>query len=169
MSENDGVICKNCGAKMLLTSDTCPSCHAETPRHKYIAKVEKGIRSDKVTEIVFIILLLIKLPCFVLGKLGAGKDNFDVPEKVYNGKWKGIHVAGDKLSVKLLKIMGIKKRDQLLKIKPIVDTERRALFLPIDEVKLSNADIDYSDFLLPQWQYDELSADDDDDFPNDEV
>ena len=77
MSENDGVICKNCGAKMLLTSDTCPSCHSETPRHKYIAKVEKGIRSDKITGSVFIILLLIKLPCFVLGKLGAGLGIFE--------------------------------------------------------------------------------------------
>ena len=39
--------------------------------------------------------------------------------------------------------------------------EQRAIVLPLDRAKLSNVYIEPSAFLLPQWQYEELRADDD--------
>ena len=107
-----------------------------------------------------------ELTMAVVAEKAMTPDYLDIPEKAYSGGWKGIRVRSNKLTVLLLKSMGIKNRDQLLEITPFVDTERRALILPLDEAKLSNTDIPYDDFLLPQCQDDEFSKDeefDDDD------
>ncbi len=45
----------------------------------------------------------------------------------------------------------------LLEITPEIDTSNNIVAIPLDEVKRSTANIEYSDFLLPQWQYDELA------------
>ena len=88
------------------------------------------------------------------------QDFFDIPEKVYDGNWKGIHVRGGEFGVMLLKQMGIRKRRQLLSVTPLVNEEKRHIVFYLDEVKRSGAELTHSEFLLPQWQYDELCADD---------
>ena len=41
-----------------------------------------------------------------------------------------------------------------------IDIENKIISIPLDELKRSTDDVAYSDFLLPQWQYDELAEDD---------
>lgn len=99
------------------------------------------------------------------------KENiFDILEKVYDGQWKGIHVFGGDFGVMLLKLMGIRNRRHLLEVTPIVDEEKRHIGFFLDEVKKSGAELEYNEYLLPQWQYDELWADEDfeDDFDEEE-
>ena len=55
------------------------------------------------------------------------EDNFDIPEKVYNGKWKGIRVYGGQFGVMLLKLMGIRNRRELLEVTPIVSANQRGI------------------------------------------
>lgn len=83
-------------------------------------------------------------------------DSFDIPEKVYNGKWKGVHVHGGEFGHALCVEMGIRYYCDLLEITPQIDLKHKRVVIALDEVKRSTADIIYSDFLLPQWQYDEL-------------
>lgn len=86
-----------------------------------------------------------------------GENSFDIPEKVYNGKWKGIHVHGGEFGHALCVEMGVRHYLDLLEITPEIDTNNNIVAIPLDEVKRSTANIEYSDFLLPQWQYDELA------------
>lgn len=83
-------------------------------------------------------------------------NSFDIPEKVYNGKWKGIRVHGGEFGHVLCVEMGVRYYFDLLECTPKFDTENNIIVMPLDEVKRSTADIERSDFLLPQWQYDEL-------------
>ncbi len=53
--------------------------------------------------------------------------------------------------------MGVRHYLYLLEITPEIDTSNNIVAIPLDEVKRSTANIEYSDFLLPQWQYDELA------------
>ena len=85
---------------------------------------------------------------------------FDIPEKVYNGKWKGIHVHGGEFGHALCVEMGVRYYLDQLEIVPEIDIENKIISIPLDELKRSTDDIVYSDFLLPQWQYDELAEDD---------
>ena len=87
------------------------------------------------------------------------EGSFDIPEKVYSGNWKGIHVHGGEFGHALCVEMGIRCYYDLLEIIPQVDIKNKRLLISLDEVKRSTADITYSDFLLPQWQYDELVDD----------
>ena len=96
------------------------------------------------------------------------ENNFDIPERVYNGKWKGIRVFGGEFGVKLLKLMGIKKRRELLEVVPIVSPSQRAIGICLDEAKRSGTELNGPDYLLPQWQSDELARDDDEDIEDDE-
>ena len=102
-----------------------------------------------------------KLSILIVAEDKMTKDFFDIPDKVYSGKWKGIHVLEGKFGPMILKLMGIKKRNQLLEVTPYVDSEHGTIEILLDEVKRSNADVDYSKFLLPQWQYDMVMEDDD--------
>lgn len=85
------------------------------------------------------------------------ENSFDIPEKVYNGKWKGVHVHGGEFGHVLCVEMGVRHYLDLLEITPEIDMKNNIMVVPLDEVKRSTADIEYADFLLPQWQYDELA------------
>ena len=88
------------------------------------------------------------------------EDNFDIPEKVYNGKWKGIRVYGGQFGVMLLKLMGIRNRRELLEVTPIVSANQRGIGIWLDDVKRSGVELNGLEYLLPQWQYEELIAED---------
>lgn len=87
---------------------------------------------------------------------GEGRDGFDIPQKVYNGKWKGIRVHGGEFGHALCVEMGVRHMIDLLEIVPDINVEKRAIFFPLEEVKRSYADVPGSEFLLPGWQYEEL-------------
>ncbi len=90
-----------------------------------------------------------------------GENSFDIPEKVYNGKWKGVHIHGGEFGHALCVEMGVRHCLDLLEITPEIDTNNNIVAIPLDEVKQSTANIEYADFLLPQWQYDELAEEED--------
>ena len=99
---------------------------------------------------------------FVVGEDEMSADRFDIPEKVYNGNWKGIRVFGGDFSTIVLKLMGIKRRSERLEAIPVVSPGQRAIMICLDEVKRSGTELESGQFLLPQWQYEELIADMDD-------
>ena len=88
------------------------------------------------------------------------ENGFDIPEEVYNGKWKGIHIFGFELSDILRRIMGIRSGRDLIEATPTVDSSRRVLILRLDAVRRVNVNIDDQSFLLPKIQ-DDLFHDDD--------
>ncbi len=88
-------------------------------------------------------------------------DYYDIPEKVYNGKWKGISVLGGNFGPMILKLMGIRNGDIRLETTPFVDKERGFILIFLDEVKRSGVKLQHDRFLLPQWQYDAMWADED--------
>lgn len=88
------------------------------------------------------------------------ENSFDIPEKAYNGKWKGIQVHGGEFGRTLCVEMGVRHCLDLLEVIPEIDTKRNIVVIHLEEVKRSTADIVSSDFLLPQWQYDELGKED---------
>lgn len=90
-----------------------------------------------------------------------GESSFDIPEKAYNGKWQGIKVHGGEFGRALCVEMGVRHYVDLLEITPEIDTKRNIAVIHLDEVKRSSADILSSDFLLPQWQYEEFGREDD--------
>ena len=57
--------------------------------------------------------------------------------------------------------MGIKKRRELLEVVPVVSPAQRAIGIWLDEVKRSGAELNGQEYLLPQWQYEQLIADED--------
>lgn len=87
-------------------------------------------------------------------------NGFDIPEKVYNGKWKGVHVHGGEFGHALCVEMGVRHYWDLLEVVPEIDLMNKIIAIPLDKVKRSNANIVYTEFPLPQWQYDELAEDD---------
>ena len=96
------------------------------------------------------------------------EDGFDIPAKVYNGKWKGIHVYGSEFGRMLCKAMGIRIRQDLIEIEPEYVPSQRAIILPLDKAKRVNVNINYQDYLLPKWQYDDVWAEDEEEFPDEE-
>lgn len=96
------------------------------------------------------------------------ENGFDISPKVYNGKWKGIQVYGGEFGHALCIDMGVRHYLDLLEIVPEIDTKRKIVVMPLDEVKRSTADINSPEFLLPQWQYEELGAEDDVDSENED-
>ena len=91
-----------------------------------------------------------KMNLIIVAENERTEDNFDIPEKVYNGKWKGIRVFGGEFGVNLLKLMGIKKRRELLEVVPVVSPAQRAIGIWLDEVKRSGAELNGQEYLLPQ-------------------
>lgn len=89
----------------------------------------------------------------------ADTDGFDIPEKLYGGSWKGLHVLGGGFGRELCKEMGVRSGLDLIEIEPEVLLEQRAVILPLDKAKRVNVHIGYSNYLLPQWQYEELAED----------
>ena len=88
------------------------------------------------------------------------ENGFDIPEKVYNGKWKGVQVYGGEFGHSLCVEMGVRHYLDLLEIIPEIDIDNKTVVIPLDELKRSTADIVDSKFLLPQWQYEELWMED---------
>lgn len=88
------------------------------------------------------------------------ENGFDIPAKVYNGKWKGVQVYGGEFGHSLCVEMGIRHYLDLLEIIPEIDIDNKTVVIPLDELKRSTADIVDSKFLLPQWQYEELWMED---------
>lgn len=89
------------------------------------------------------------------------ESNFDIPKKVYNGKWKGVQIYGGEFGHALCVEMGVRHYLDLLEITPEIDTKNHIVVMPLAEVKRSTADVNSPDFLLPQWQYDELWEEED--------
>lgn len=88
------------------------------------------------------------------------EDGFDIPEKAYSGKWKGIHVYGGEFGHALCVEMGVRHYWDLLESMPEIDVDNKVIAITLDELKRSTDDIVYSDFLLPQWQYDAMAEED---------
>lgn len=88
------------------------------------------------------------------------ENGFDIPAKVYNGKWKGVQVYGGEFGHSLCVEMGVRHYLDLLEIIPEIDIDNKTVVIPLDELKRSTADIVDSKFLLPQWQYEELWMED---------
>ena len=84
------------------------------------------------------------------------EDGFDIPRKVYNGRWKGIHVLGNEFGRMICKEMGIRRRMDLMEISPEYNQKNRMLILDLERAVPSNAALTYSDYLLPQLQYEEM-------------
>ena len=57
--------------------------------------------------------------------------------------------------------MGVRHYLDLLEAEPEVYTKERIVVIHLDEVKRSTAVINSPEFLLPQWQYEELGMEDD--------
>lgn len=89
------------------------------------------------------------------------EDGFDIPPKVYNGKWKGIQVHGGEFGHVLCVEMGVRHCLDLLEVTPEIVNGGKNMVIHLDEVKRSTADINSPDFLLPQWQYEELGLEED--------
>lgn len=70
---------------------------------------------------------------------------------------KGIKVHGGEFGHTLCIEMGVRHYLDQLEIMPIIDTKNNIVVMPLDEMKRSTADIVSEQFLLPQWQYDELA------------
>lgn len=84
------------------------------------------------------------------------EDGFDIPRKVYNGRWKGIHVLGNEFGRMICKEMGIRRRMDPMEISPEYNKKNRMLILDLERSVPSNAALTYSDYLLPQLQYEEM-------------
>lgn len=59
--------------------------------------------------------------------------------------------------------MGVRHYMDQLEITPVIDEKKNILSIHLDEAKRSTADINSVEFLLPQWQYDELAEEDEED------
>lgn len=93
------------------------------------------------------------------------ENGFDISPQVYDderGKWKGIQVYGGEFGHALCVEMGVRHYLDLLEVEPEIHTKERIVVIHLDEVKRSTADINSPEFLLPQWQYEELLDDVDD-------
>ena len=99
----------------------------------------------------------------VVGESEMTEDSYDIPEQVYNGKWKGIRVLSVEFGRDLCAEMGVRHYMEQLEIVPVIDEKRNILSIHLDEAKRSTADINSVEFLLPQWQYDELAEEDEED------
>ena len=84
------------------------------------------------------------------------ENSFDIPPKVYEGQWKGIEVHGGEFGHALCVEMRVRHCLDLLEVEPEIHTKAKVAVIHLDEIKRSTADIKSSEFLLPQWQYDEL-------------
>jgi hypothetical protein len=87
---------------------------------------------------------------FIIIESEMSDNSFDIPEKVYNGKWKGIKVHGGEFGHSLCIEMGVRHYWDQLEITPIIDTKNSIVVMPLDEMKRSTADINSPEFLLPQ-------------------
>ena len=83
-----------------------------------------------------------------------------IPPKVYNGRWKGIQVHGGEFGHTLCIEMGVRHYLDLLEVEPEIHPKAKVAVIHLEEIKRSTAEINSQDFLLPQWQYEELGMED---------
>lgn len=88
------------------------------------------------------------------------KGTFDIQQETYNGQWAGVGVYGGEFGKELCRTLRIRRGAELLEVAPILDPERHALIIHLDEAKRVNVDFRNLDFLLPGWQHDEFWAED---------
>ena len=86
---------------------------------------------------------------------------FDIPENIYNGKWKGLHVQSIEYGRFLCEKMGIRRAIDLMEVEPVYYPKSRCLILHLDKAKRVNVDIDCQRFLMPQSHYETMRDEDD--------
>ena len=84
------------------------------------------------------------------------EDGFDIPQRIYTEEWKGVHILGDEFSKMLCSEMGIRRRLDLMEVTPIYNEKNRMLILDLDKAIPSNVELNYSGYLFPQLQYEEM-------------
>ena len=89
-------------------------------------------------------------------------NEFDIPENVYNGKWKGLRINGGEFGKMLCKEMDIRNTLDLTEIEPVFIPGDRAVILELDRAKRVNVEIDSPAYLLPKWQYNGILEKDED-------
>ena len=65
-------------------------------------------------------------------------NSFDIPKKVYSGKWTGIQVLVGEFGKSLCKEMGIIRTHELIVIEPDFMMQHRAIILFFDRAKCVN-------------------------------
>ena len=84
------------------------------------------------------------------------EDGFDIPQRIYTEGWKGIHILGNEFGRMLCKEMGIRRRLDMMEVTPIYNEKNRMLILDLDKAIPSNVELNYSGYLFPQLQYEEM-------------
>lgn len=89
------------------------------------------------------------------------ESNFDVPESIYNGKWKGLRMYGSDFGRRLCRDMGWQWSKEQMEVEARF-TKDGGLVLRLDQAKASAEKINGRDYLLPQCQYEEAGREDED-------
>ena len=84
------------------------------------------------------------------------EDGFDIPPRIYTEKWQGVHVVGNEFGKMLCSVMGIRRRMNLMEVTPVYNEKNRMLILDLEKATPSNVELDYSGYLFPQIQYEEM-------------
>ena len=84
------------------------------------------------------------------------EEGFDIPQRIYTEEWKGVHIVGDEFGRMLCSEMGIRRRLDLMEVTPIYNEKNRMLILDLDKAIPSNVELNYSGYLFPQLQYEEM-------------
>lgn len=83
-------------------------------------------------------------------------DGFDIPQRIYTEEWKGIHLVGDEFGRFLCGELGIRRRLDLMEVTPVYNEKNKVLILDLEKATHSNVDLEYTRYLLPQLQYEEM-------------
>ncbi len=84
------------------------------------------------------------------------EDGFDIPQRIYTEEWKGVHIVGDEFGRMLCSKMGIRRRLDLMEVTPVYNEKNRMLILDLEKAAPSNVELEYSSYLFPQLQYEEM-------------
>ena len=76
--------------------------------------------------------------------------------RIYTEEWKGVHVVGDEFGRMLCNEMGIRRRLDLMEVNPVYNEKNRMLILDLEKAIPSNVELNYSGYLFPQLQYEEM-------------
>ena len=87
------------------------------------------------------------------------KDNFDIPEKIYSGKWKGLKFYGYDFGKTICRDQNWRYSNQQMEIQPTF-TKERGIVLHLDQAVMSDDVIIGSEYLLPVSQYKDFWKDD---------
>lgn len=87
------------------------------------------------------------------------KDNFDIPEKIYNGNWKGLKFYGNDFGRMICRDQNWRYSNQQMEIQPTF-TKEHGIILHLDRAVTSNDEIIGSEYPLPVSQYKDFWEDD---------